>query len=171
MECNAITYNTLLDACAKCNVMCRAPELLEDMRKANVEPDLITYSTLVKGYCSEGSVQKGFRVLEDMKADGKFQADDIMYNSLLDGCAKQHRVDDALKILEEMKASDAVTPSNYTLSILVKLLGRAHRLGQAFDIVEELSSRHGFRPNVQVYTCLMQACMFNRQLDRALALH
>merc|ERR1719261_844789 len=151
--------------------MCHAPGLLDDMRKANVELDLITYSTLVKGYCHDGSIEKGFRVLEDMKAEGKFQADEIMYNSLLDGCAKQHRVDDALKVLEEMKASDAVTPSNYTLSILVKLLGRAHRLGQAFEIVDELSSRHGFRPNVQVYTCLMQACILNKKLDRALKLH
>merc|ERR1719443_1642760 len=132
------------------------------MQKTNVELALITYSTLVKGYCSEGSVQKGFRVLEDMKAEGKFQADEIMYNSLLDGCTKQHRVDDALKVLKEMQASEKVTPSNYTLSILVKLLGRARRLGQAFEIVDEISTRHGFRLNVQVYTCLMQGCMMNK---------
>merc|ERR1719267_215963 len=70
-----------------------------------------------------------------------------------------------------MEVSENVKPSNYTLSILVKLLGRARRLGQAFEILEDISSRHGFRPNVQVYTCLMQACMFNRKLDWALALH
>merc|ERR1719162_1940894 len=171
LECNAITYNTLLDACAKCNLMCRAPELLEDMHKTNVEPDLITYSTLVKGYCLEGSIEKAFRVLEEMKAEGKLQADEIMFNSLLDGCAKQQRVQEALKLLKEMEASDKANPSNYTLSILVKLLGRARLLGQAFDFVEDIRARHGFRPNVQVYTCLMQACMFNKKLDRALALH
>merc|ERR1719321_2195296 len=171
LECNTITYNTLLDACAKCNLMCRATELLKDMQKANVKPDLISYSTLIKGYCLEGSIDKGFRVLEDMKAEGKLQADEIMYNSLLDGCAKQQRVEDALKVLKEMEASDKVAPSNYTLSILVKLLGRARRLGQAFEVVEDISARYRIRLNVQVYTCLMQACMFNKKLDRALALH
>merc|ERR1719321_771222 len=171
MECNTITYNTLLDACAKCNLMCRTPELLKDMQKANVEPDLISYSTLIKGYCLEGSIDKGFRVLEDMKAEGKLQADEIMYNSLLDGCAKQQRVEEALKVLREMEASDKVAPSNYTLSILVKLLGRARRLGQAFEVVEDISARYRIRLNVQVYTCLMQACMFNKKLDRAFALH
>merc|ERR1719198_2459633 len=94
VECNTITYNTLLDACGKCDAMCRASGLLEDMSKANVEPDIITYSTLIKGYCIEGSVEKAFRVLEDMKAQGKLQPDEIMYNSLLDGCAKQQRVED-----------------------------------------------------------------------------
>merc|ERR1719311_1345173 len=93
-----------------------------------------------------------------------------MYNSFLDGCAKQHRVDEALTALEEMQAV-GIRPSNFTVSILVKLLGRGRRLNQAFAIMDDLSKRYGFQPNIQVYTCLMQACIQNRKLDRALALH
>merc|ERR1719161_444329 len=170
VPCNTITYNTLLDACAKCCAMDRASSLLEDMKETSVEPDIITYSTIVKGYCLEGDVDRAFHVLEEMKRDDKFAPDEIMYNSILDGCAKQHRVDEALKVLEEMKSS-GVGPSNYTLSILVKLLGHARRLTQAFKMVEDLSKENGFRPNVQVYTCLVQACVLNRRLERALALH
>merc|ERR1719174_249865 len=129
-----ITYNTLLDACAKNFAMGRVPALLEDMRKMQAEPDLITYSTLVKGYCLEGSVDQAFRLLEDMKSKGELRPDEIMYNSILDGCAKQQRVDEALSVLEEMQAA-GIPPSNYTLSILVKLLGRTRRLNQAFKIV------------------------------------
>ena len=150
--------------------MDRASGLLTDMRDSCVEPDIITYSTIVKGYCLEGDVDRAFQVLGDMKSDGKFQPDEIMYNSILDGCAKQHRTEEALKVLEEMKGS-GVGPSNYTLSILVKLLGHARRLGQAFRMVDELSAQHGFRPNVQVYTCLVQACVLNRKLDKALSLY
>merc|ERR1719498_566143 len=160
----------MLDACAKSSNMHRAVELLGDMRTSGVEPDIITYSTIVKGYCASGDVDRAFRVLNDMKSDDKFAPDEIMYNSILDGCAKQHRVDDALKLLEEMK-STGVVPSNYTLSILVKLLGHSRRLNQAFAIVEELSQKHGFRPNVQVYTCLVQACLLNRRLEKALNVH
>merc|ERR1719401_2925379 len=36
--CNTITYNTMLDACAKCSTMSRAPGLLEDMKGSCVEP-------------------------------------------------------------------------------------------------------------------------------------
>jgi len=170
IPCNTITYNTMLDACAKCCAMSRASNLLEDMKESSVEPDIITYSTIVKGYCVEGDVDRAFHVLEDMKSDENFVPDEIMYNSILDGCAKQHRVEDALRVLEEMKAA-GVGPSNYTLSILVKLLGHARRLNQAFQLVEDLSRQNAFRPNVQVYTCLVQACVLNRRLERALALH
>merc|ERR1719375_2792880 len=170
VQCNTISYNTMLDACARVSSMDRVPQLLEDMKQSKVEPDIITYSTIVKGYCLAADVDRAFEVLEEMKRDNKFAPDEIMYNSLLDGCAKQHRVEQALKLLEDMK-ENGVAPSNFTLSILVKLMGRARRLNEAFALIEELCALHGFRPNIQVYTCLIQACIHNRQVDKALQLH
>ena len=42
ISCNTITYNTMLDACAKCCAMNKASMLLEDMKDTSVEPDIIT---------------------------------------------------------------------------------------------------------------------------------
>merc|ERR1719356_1666901 len=170
IPCNTITFNTLLDACAKACAMKKASQLLEEMGQSSAEPDLITYSTLIKGFCAEGDVDRAFHILDRMKRDDKFSPDEIMYNSILDGCSKQQRVDDALRLLDDMK-SRGVSPSNYTLSILVKLLGNARRLPQAFQMVEDMSSQNGFRPNIQVYTCLVQACVQARRLEKAFALH
>merc|ERR1719502_1821210 len=170
VPCNTITYNTMIDACARCGCMDRVSQLLEEMKRDHVELDVITYSTLVKGYCHAGDVDKAFKVLAEMKGDGKLAPDEILFNSLLDGCAKQNRVDDAVRLLEDMRES-GVVPSNYTLSIMVKLMGRAKRLGEAFKTVDDLPAISGVRPNVHVYTCLVQACVQNRKIDRALKLH
>jgi len=170
VQCNTISYNTMLDACARCSSMDRVSQILEDMKSSGVEPDIITYSTIVKGYCQSGDVDRAFQVLDEMKRDGKFAPDEILYNSLLDGCAKQHRVDEALRVLADMNKG-GTPPSNYTLSILVKLMGRARRLDEAFSMMEDLCKEHGFRPNIQVYTCLITACIHNRRIDRALKLH
>jgi len=150
--------------------MDHVPKLLESMRKQGVEPDLVTYSSLVKGYSLAGDVRRGFKVLEEMKASGKLLPDEIMYNVLLDGCARETLVDEALKLLQSMKDA-GIAPSNHTLSILVKLLGRAKRVKEAFKTVEDLTAQHGLRPNIQVYTCLIQACLNNRKLDQAMAAH
>merc|ERR1719160_2133837 len=170
VPCNTISYNTMLDACAKCGAMHRVPDLLEDMKAARprVEPDVITYSTIVKGYCNSGDVDKALQVLQEMKRDGKHAPDEILYNSLLDGCAKQHRLEDALNLLDDMQDA-GVVPSNFTLSILVKLLGRSRRLNQAFDMVETICKENGFRPNIYVYTCLMQACIPDQKTYSCLA--
>merc|ERR1719160_1916852 len=160
----------MLDSHARTRRMDHAEALLADMKAASCSLDVITYSTLIKGYCHAGDLDKAIGVLRSMLASGCQEPDEIVFNSLLDGCAKAHRVDDAMGLLEEMKRLH-VQPSNYTLSILVKLLGRNRRLNQAFALVEQTCKTFDLQANVQVYTCLLQACIQNRQLNRALQLH
>jgi len=169
---NTITYNTILNAFAQSGNMHRVPALLEEMKAAvpPVEPDVVTYSTIVKGFCSCGSLDLALAIFKEMKADGKHEPDEVMYNSLLNGCAKEQRLEDALWLLEDMKSA-GVIPSNYTLSMLVKLMGRCRRLGQAFSMVDVFTKEYGVKINIQVYTCLIQACFINRQVPKALAVH
>merc|ERR1719420_2371608 len=137
------------------------------MRSHHVKPNVITYSTMLKGHCQNGDVQTGFAILEEMRKDARLKPDEIMYNSLLDGCAQSNLVDEGLKLLEEMQ-SEGVKPSNFTLSILVKLMNRSRNLDGAFAIVEDIAKKHRIRPNVHVYTNLIQACISKRALDRAM---
>jgi len=169
---NKITYNTILNSMALCGLMHRVPEVLQDMREAEprVDPDVITYSTLIKGYCKSGDLDKSLDLFRQMREEAKLAPDELLYNSLLDGCTRQNRLEDASRILKEMLEAK-IKPSNYTLSIVTRFLGRARRLDQAFSMVESLSAEFGFTPNVQVYTCLMQACFENQQPAKALALH
>jgi pentatricopeptide repeat protein len=172
IQANTITYNTILNAFAQNGAMHRVAAILEDMKAASppVEPDIVTYSTLIKGFCNSSNLDRALCILKDMQSEGKIIPDEVMYNSLLDGCAKEHRLDDALVLFRDMKTSD-VQPSNYTLSILVKLMGRCRRLKQAFSLVEEVSKEFHVKINIQVYTCLIQACFHNRQASKAIALH
>jgi len=170
VEANTITYNTLLDACAKCSAMSRVPQVFEDMKKREIQPDKITYSTLIKGYCLVGDLDCAFDLFEEMKADGQVGLDEIVYNALIDGCGRQQKVQRSLQVLEDMRAAK-IAPSNYTLSIMVKLLGRARKLNEAIAMVDDFQKNYRVRPNVQVYTCLMQACLLNKRVAQALSVY
>jgi len=172
VQANTITYNTVLNAFAQGGAMDRVPALLEDMKTAKpaVEPDIVTYSTIVKGFCNSGCLDRALQTMTEMQASGKCVPDEMMYNSLLDGCAKEQRPDDALKLVGDMK-KNGVPPSNFTLSMLVKLMGRCKRLNQAFDLIHEISQEYGLKVNIQVYTCLIQACFNNRKAFKALTVH
>merc|ERR1719181_257601 len=124
---------------------------------------------MLKGHCQNGNMQAAFSILEQIKKEANLKPDEIMYNSLLDGCAQNNLVDEGLRLLEEMQ-SNGVPPSNFTLSILVKLMNRARRLDQAFALVEEITKKYRFRPNVHVYTNLVQACASNQQLARGVSI-
>merc|ERR1719472_740090 len=136
-ELSIVTFNTLIDACARCGGMEHLPTLLEDMKTHGAKPNVITYSTMLKGHCQNGDVQSGFQILEQIKNDPCLKPDEIMYNSLLDGCAQNNLVDEGLQLLEDMQ-SEGVYPSNFTLSILVKMMNRARRVDQAFAVVQDI---------------------------------
>merc|ERR1740117_1483693 len=168
VELSIVMYNTLIDACARCGRMEQLENILSDMKTNRVKPNVITYSTMLKGHCQNGDIQTGFAILEQMKKDAHLKPDEIMYNSLLDGCAQNSLVDEGLRLLEQMQ-NEGVQPSNFTLSILVKLMNRARRLDQAFALVEEITEKYKFWPNVHVYANLIQACVSNQQLPRGMS--
>jgi pentatricopeptide repeat protein len=102
-----------------------------------------------------------------MKSQAGLKPDEIMYNSLLDGCAQNNLVDEGMRILDQMEAEN-VKPSNFTLSILVKMMNRGRKLDSAFSLVDRICKQYRFKPNVHVYTNLIQACVSNRQLPRGM---
>lgn len=61
LQFSAVTYNTLIDACARSQEMFRIPALLKEMDRQGIEPTVITYSTILKGYCMEHKLEKPSR--------------------------------------------------------------------------------------------------------------
>merc|ERR1719171_111292 len=160
------TYNALLDACARNGSPDRMPELVADMKKRGLMPNIITYSTVLKGYCLRGDLSAAFAALDEMKRETPLKPDEIMYNTLLDGCAMAGLFDEGVKLLEQMQR-DGIRPSNFTLSILVKLASNARKLDQAFAFVKELTMKYKFKPNAPVYSNLVQACTSNKDVNPA----
>lgn len=167
IDLSIVTYNTLLDCCARCCRMDGVPAIIEDMKKAKIKPNIITYSTMLKGHCQTGDISAAFKLGKEMREEADLVPDEIMYNSLLDGCAQSSLVDDGLRVLREMEDA-GVKPSNFTLSVLVKLMSRARRVDYAFELVQELSEKYHLSPNSHVYANLVQACCFSKQLQRGL---
>merc|ERR1719454_1639154 len=141
-------------------------ELVKSMEPNGCQPDGITYSTIVKGYCVKGDLDNAFDVFRSMQASGMAR-DSIVYNTLMDGCTRHNRMDLVDLVWEDMSTYN-IKPSNFTLGILIKMYGRRHQLDKAFRVIEELPKRHDLQVNSQVRTCLMCACLSNHNLDRAM---
>jgi len=166
LQFSIVTYNALIDACARSGEMYRATPLLEAMAAQGIEPNLITYSTIIKGYCQQPRLDKAFELLEHMKASGNLRPDEITYNTLIDGCARHCLFDRGVALLEEMQAA-GIPPTNFTLSVIVKLANRCKKLEQAFDLCDQVSKKYNFRLNAHVYANLVHACTNKGDMKRA----
>ena len=90
---------------------------------SDVTPDLITYSTMVKGYCLEQDLKGALTVLHEME-QRSIKPDEVLYNSLIDGCCKTDQVEIAMMLYKNMR-SLGIKPSNVTFSILIKIYGKS----------------------------------------------
>merc|ERR1719456_370496 len=166
---NLVTLNTVIDACARGGKLAAAAQVLELATEMGLEPDRITYSTLVKGFCIAGEIDQGLAVMKSAERRG-LAADVFMYNTVMDHCTNMGRLSQVDSLYKEMLERNC-SPTNFTLGVLVKRYGRDNQLDKAFDLVDTLPPKYGFKPNTQEMTCLISACLMNRQLPRAVKVY
>merc|ERR1719215_701646 len=165
---SVITFNAVIDACARNGQTDRVPELMVEMKKQGLEPNLITYSTMIKGSCQQGDMQSALATLETLRKTSRFKPDEIVYITLLDGCAQSGLVAEGERIFAEMQ-NEGVQPGAYTLAVLVRLLAQGRKVERAFELVESMGRRYRLRPNSHVYAALIQACLRIKDLPRAVS--
>jgi len=165
-----VTYNTMIDACARCGEASRMQSILADMQTNKVEPNIITLSAVLKGYCQDRQLEKAFELLETIRASSTFKADEIIYNSILDGCAREGLWKRALGLLDQMQ-KDEIKPSNFTLSVLTKCARRSGcSVAETLELCNTITNQYKFHLNVHVYANLIHLCADRRSVSDALSL-
>merc|ERR1719188_1041616 len=160
-------YNALIDACVRSFQMHRVSSILKDMASSSIQPNVITYGTIIKGYCQENRLESALELHREMRSVSGLGPDEHTYNTLIDGCARRGFWDKGLGLLQEMEES-GIRPTNFTLSVLVKLARCSHKLPEAFEMCKTLSAKYGLRLNTPVYNNLIHTCVASHQLTRGL---
>ncbi|ONK58365.1 uncharacterized protein A4U43_C09F11500 [Asparagus officinalis] len=66
-----------------------AAQLLDRMPRWGCTPDVVAYTTVIKGLCSLGNTRLAIEFLEKMKVFGEVKPDVVTYNTIVDGLCKQ----------------------------------------------------------------------------------
>lgn len=175
VEVNIIAHNAMLDCCVENRRYKELNEIYEqikenyfnDDKKDAPEPDLITYSTVIKGAAKDGDMTKVFNIYSFLK-DNNMKLDEVVYNSILDGCAKQRLLDKAIEIYQDMIENN-IQRSNVTYSILIKLYANSKMDQKALSLLEEMKANN-IKPGMIVYTCLIQTCLKTSKFEVAINL-
>lgn len=134
---DAALHNCVLDVCVSAGDMDRARKLVLEMRQVG-HHDVITYNTLIKGYCHAGDLKSAKACTDEMAQDG-IQPNDVSYNCLLNACVHAHggNLTEAWATIERMKKS-GVAVDHYTVSIMMKSLKRGNNPKEVVRCLELL---------------------------------
>ena len=180
---NIITYNIVIDCCIKCNNYNLAYKyfnyLIENYKYDNnikknenndleIKPDIVTFSTLIKGEIHNRCFEKAKKLMEKMFEYEYIKPDCILLNTLLDGCEKCNCYDEALDIYNLFRKKN-VSINMMTYSILLKILGVLEDFENSLKLFEEIRNvKSNIQMNLIIVTCFIKTCFSTNHIKEAI---
>ena len=172
VEINTIAYNAILDSCVECGDMKMLNKIYNIFKdraendESCPQPDLITFSTVIKGYCKQKNIEKVIDIYNYLKGRNDFILDEVMYNTILDGMLKAEKYDEALKVYDHMR-TNGVKKSNATYSILIKIYSKQNSVTQAVEVYNEMLEAE-IKPSLITYTSILQILIKSKRIQNAI---
>lgn len=168
-----VLYNSMLDCCVLCSQVSKMQEVFSELNlnhsddDSKLNPDLITYSIILKGYARAGDMSSVMDLYYSIKL--KLKLDERFYNSILDSFAMTENYEAFDIILKDMTANN-VQKSAITYGIIIKLFSKDKYPDRALDAFKQML-KEGITPTVIIYQLLIKHnAKFNR-LDECFSLY
>ncbi|CAN0852566.1 Pentatricopeptide repeat-containing protein At3g13160, mitochondrial [Linum grandiflorum] len=115
-----------------------------------IEPDVVSYNTLIKAYCEMESLDSALELIKEMEVKG-LEPTLVTYNTLLHGLYANGRLDDGDKIWGQM-LERGLSPD--IRSYNAKLLGL--KASDATELIEEMKKKE-INLDAISFSCLIKA--------------
>lgn len=161
---DVVTFNLWLSACASQNDVEAAERVLLELKKAKIDPDWVTYSTLTNLYIKNASLEKAGSTVKEME-NRTSRKTRVAYSSLLSLHTNMGNKDDVNRIWEKMKASFRKMNDNEYICMLSSLVKLGDFAG-AENLYKEWESVSGTN-DVRVSNILLASYINQDQMEMA----
>ncbi|MQL87718.1 hypothetical protein Taro_020259 [Colocasia esculenta] len=155
------THNILIDGLCKANRVERGHEILRDiLLNRSGEVNVITYTSIISGYCRVGKMMEACCAFDDMVNSG-IRPNQVTYNILINGYGKAGDMASAVSMYENMVAQGC-SPDVVTFTSLIDGYCRSGQVDDALKIWHGMCEK-GVRPNAYTFAVVVNAlCKVNR---------
>ncbi|KAF2309091.1 hypothetical protein GH714_000416 [Hevea brasiliensis] len=183
MDPDIVTFNTLInglciegkingavdffnDMVARGGLVSNAQSIIKIMIQAGVEPDAVSYNSLMDGYCLRSQLDEAIQIFDLMVHNGIVDA--FSYNILINGYCKSKRIDEAMQLFDEM-TQKGFLPDTITYTTLIQGLWNAGKPGTAHVLFKNMFS-HGNQPDIITFSTFLDGLCKQGNIGEALML-
>ncbi|KAJ7556432.1 hypothetical protein O6H91_05G083500 [Diphasiastrum complanatum] len=149
-----LTFNSLILACVRGGDMDRAIQLMKEMKEeahklnsSKLLPDVVTYTTLIKGLAESGNIQSLLSMVDEMKNATNFVLDRIAYTSIIDALIIAGSPIEALTYLEELEKlaeqNRQLRPRAHAFLALMRVFAEKGDVEKVADLKHRMSTNAG----------------------------
>uniref|UniRef100_A0A251UHG6 Putative tetratricopeptide-like helical domain-containing protein n=1 Tax=Helianthus annuus TaxID=4232 RepID=A0A251UHG6_HELAN len=159
-------FNALLDGLVLEDRILEAEMLFKKLIKQKLcEPDVVMYSTMIKGLCKFGNNVTALALLRLMEQTN-CKSNIVTYNTIIDSLCKDKMIDDAFKLFKEMVFREGILPDVITYNTLICGLCKLGRWDEASKLLKEMEDEN-ISPNVHTFNVLVDAFCKEGKVEEA----
>ncbi|KAL5215791.1 hypothetical protein ABZP36_007192 [Zizania latifolia] len=158
---DTVTHNILVDGLCRVNQVDRGRQVLRRLQTDGVfMPNVVTFTSVISGYCKSGKMEDAMAVYNDMVESGMVP-NTVTYNVLINGYGKVGDIGSAVAVYQQMMLRRC-HPDVVTFSSLIDGYCRCGKLDDALSIWNEMAQHH-IQPNVYTFSIVIHSlCKQNR---------
>ncbi|KAM7462435.1 hypothetical protein LguiA_030556 [Lonicera macranthoides] len=154
-EPNVVSFITLMKGLFTENKHSEAKNLFTNLVRENqIEPDVVTYGTVINGLCKSGNTKIAVELLRSMETL-HFEADVYCYSMIIDSLCKDRMISDAKNLRVEM-TKKGISPNVVTYSSLIHGLCNFGQWKEVTELLREMVDRN-VSPDVRTFSTLVDA--------------
>jgi len=141
--------------------------LYKQMQAHHIQPNTITFNTMLNAFAQCGCMQFAPEVLQDMRAAApSVQPDIVTYSTLVKGYCHAGSLDRALQVFRDMQQEKKCAPDEVLFNSLLGGCAKEFRLEEALQLLDEMKVC-GVAPSNYTLSMLVKLMCRCRQLDQA----
>ncbi|KAL0417466.1 UNVERIFIED_CONTAM: Pentatricopeptide repeat-containing protein, chloroplastic [Sesamum radiatum] len=154
VDCEA--YTALMSAYSRSGLFDKAFYILEKMKTiSDCQPDVYTYSILIKSCLQVNDFSKVHSLLSDMEIQG-IKPNTITYNTLLDAYGKAKKFIEMESLLVQMLRQRECQPDVWTMNSSLRAFGGSGQI-EMMEKCYEKFQRAGIEPNIKTFNVLLDS--------------
>ncbi|OMO54147.1 hypothetical protein CCACVL1_28018 [Corchorus capsularis] len=163
-ERTVMSFNALLSAYIHSKKFDEVDKLFKELpRKIGIEPNLVSYNTVIKAHCEMKSFASALSMVDEMEKKG-IEPDVITFNTLLDGLYRNGKIADAEEIWGLMEKKNVV-PNGRSYNSKMRGLVYENKISKGVELLEEMRSK-GFEPEIHSYNALIKGYCNDGNLEQ-----
>ncbi|KAE9584821.1 putative pentatricopeptide [Lupinus albus] len=164
IECNSVTYNTIIDGYGKVGMFEQMENSLMDMvENGNCQPDIFTLNSFVGAYGNAGQIDKMEKWYDEFKLMG-IKPDIKTFNMMIKSYGKVGMYKKMNFVMDFMKKR-FFSPTIVTYNTVIEVFGKAGEIDK-MDTQFKKMKHLGVKPNSVTYCSLVNAYRKAGRLDK-----
>ncbi|KAI5648100.1 hypothetical protein M9H77_34105 [Catharanthus roseus] len=155
LECgfpsDLICFNKLMHKLCKEDQIMEAQEVFDEIGR-RFRPSVVSFNTLISGYCRSGNLREGFRLKKGMEEIGVLP-DVYTYSGLINGLCRVSALSDSIELFNEM-CTKGLVPNDVTFTTLIDGHCKNGMIDMAIKIYQQMM-RQGIAPDLITYNTLV----------------